>query len=162
VELLGAETIIDLASSYELWSFLQANTYQGKPLTAYVGGWLEQGAVFRDRRMVCYHKNWAYFSARFRIECAMFVEPLPGIPPSPGHVRRVIDFIAAENIPVLFAANYFSRSQVERVASRARIHPVIVPEHVAGEANVETYFDLVDLWVTRLAEAFASAPTGHP
>jgi len=154
LELLGAETIFNLARNYEFWDFVQRQTFESKPLAEYLGGWLGQGAKFRNQRMACYHKNWAYFSARFKIECAIYVEPKPGIPPSPGHVREVIDFIETENIGVLFAANYFSRSQVERVASRTGIKHVMVPEHVAGEAGVDDYITLVDTWVSRLAAAF--------
>jgi ABC-type Zn uptake system ZnuABC Zn-binding protein ZnuA len=162
LELLGAETIFDLARSYEFWDFASTNTYQGKPLTEYLGGWLGQAKPFRNQRMVCYHKNWAYLSARFRIECAMYVEPKPGIPASPGHVADVIEFMETENIPVLFAANYFSRSQVERVATRAGVKPLMVPEHVAGEEGVDDYWALVDLWITHLANAFQDWRPGHP
>jgi ABC-type Zn uptake system ZnuABC Zn-binding protein ZnuA len=69
----------------------------------------------------------------------------------------VIDFVRRERIPVLFAANYFSEGQVDRVASRANISAVRVPEHVDGDENVTTYFELIDLWVTRLAAAFSSS-----
>lgn len=162
VELLGAETIFPLARTYQLWTFLQSQTYQGKPLTEYVGGWLAQGSAFRGQHMVCYHKNWAYFSARFGIDCAMYVEPKPGIPPSPSHVRAVIDFIEAEHIPVLFAANYFSRNQVERVASSAGIKAIVVPEHVEGEAGIDDYFTLVDTWVSRLAAAYEGSASNQP
>lgn len=162
VELLGAETLFDLARTNRFWEFAESQSYQGKPLTDYLGGWLAEGAAFRDRRMVCYHKNWAYFSARFRIQCAMYVEPKPGIPAAPGHVADVIEFIERENIPVLFAANYFSQRQVERVASRTGAAPLMVPEHVDGEEGVDDYFALVDTWVTRLAQAFIASMGAHP
>jgi ABC-type Zn uptake system ZnuABC Zn-binding protein ZnuA len=123
---------------------------------------MAQAEGFRDDRMACFHRNWAYLSARFRIECAIYIEPKPGIPPSPGHVREVIDFIAAENIAVLFAANYFSESQVERVAGRANVKPLIVPEHVAGAEGIDDYTSLVDLWISRLAAAYAEWRPGHP
>ena len=110
--------------------------------------------------MVCYHKNWAYFSARFQIACAMYVEPKPGIPASPRHVRDVIDFIRSDDIPVLFSANYFSSTQVERVASRTGAVAVIVPEHVAGEDGVDDYFTLVDTWVSRLSAGFEGRVSG--
>ncbi len=162
LELLGAETIFDLARNHEFWEFARSNNYQGKPLTDYLGGWLKQAEAFRDQRMVCYHKNWAYFSERFRIECAMYIEPKPGIPASPGHVADVIQFMESESIPVLFAANYFSSSQVERVAARAGVKAVRVPEHVDGEEGVDDYWSLVDLWVTHLANAFQDWRPGHP
>ncbi len=156
IEMLGAETLFDLARGHQFWDFADNQSFQGRPLASYVGGWLATAAPFRNQKLVCYHKNWAYFSARFRVECAMWVEPKPGIPASPGHVREVIDFIRENQIPALFAANYFSRRQVERVASRTGATAVIVPEHVDGEEGITDYFTLVDSWVDRLAEAFAS------
>ncbi len=161
LEMLGSETVFDLARNYRFWEFADKQSYQGKPLVSYLGGWLAQAEPFRNKRMVCYHKNWAYFSARFRVECAMFVESKPGIPASPGHVRDVINFIQAEKIPVLFAANYFSKNKVDRVASRTGIQGLSVPEHVAGAEGVDSYFDLIDLWITRLSAAFQSR-SAHP
>ncbi len=154
IDMLGAETILRLARNYEFWNFAASQSYQGRPLTEYVGGWLAEAAPFRDRRMACYHKNWAYFSARFRVACAIYVEPKPGIPPTPGHLADVVQLMRDELVGVLFAANYFSRTQVERVASRTDARAVIVPEHVAGSEGVDTYFDLIDSWVSGLAEAF--------
>lgn len=155
VEIFGSETLFELARTGRLWGFLEENSYQGRPLTDYVGGWLAEGAPFRDREMACYHKNWIYFSARFRVPCAMYVEPKVGIPPSPGHVRELIDWMAENEIPALFAANYFSHSRIENVASRTGAKALIVPHSVDGAEGVDDYFDLVDLWVSRLAEAFA-------
>jgi zinc/manganese transport system substrate-binding protein len=157
VEMLGAEAIYQLARNYEFWDFARAQSFQGRPLTDYLGGWLAEGAPFRGRRMGCYHKNWAYFGARFQVECAVFIEPRPGIPPSPRHLGEVVGTMRDENIPVLLAANYFSHSQVEQVALRTNARAVIVPLDVEGAEGVDTYFDLVDLWVSSLSEAFLAS-----
>ncbi|MFQ5679542.1 MAG: metal ABC transporter substrate-binding protein [Gemmatimonadota bacterium] len=161
VELLGDETLFTLARSHRFWSFAGQQSYQGKPLTAFLGGWLAEAAPFRGKRMACYHKNWAYFSVRFQVECAVYIEPKPGIPPTPGHVQEVITFIRENSIPALLAANYFSRGQVERVAARSGATAVVVPEHVEGAVGVDDYFTLVESWVSSLAAAFAApAATG--
>lgn len=154
VEMLGGDVLFSLARSHQFWKFAESQIYQGRPLAELVGGWLAEAGSFRGSRVVCYHKNWAYFSARFQVDCAMYVEPKPGIPPSPGHVRDVIAFIRENRIPVVLAANYFSRGQVQRVAERTAAAAVIVPEHVEGAEGVDDYFALVDLWVDRLAAAF--------
>lgn len=154
VEMLGGDVLFSLARSHQFWKFARGQTYQGRPLMDYLGGWLAEGTRFRGRQMTCYHKNWAYFTARFDVECAIYVEPKVGIPPSPGHVQKVISFMRSNSIPVIFAANYFSRPQVERVAERTGAVPVIVPEHVGGAEGVDDYFALVDLWVSELGEAF--------
>lgn len=169
VDMLGSETLFGLARSNQFWRFAEGQEFQGRPLTDYVGGWLREAEPIRGRRMVCYHKNWAYFSARFQVECARYVEPKPGIPPSPGHVREVISFMQANSIQVLWAANYFSQRQVETVATRSGAIPLRVPEHVHGEEGVDDYFDLFDAWIPCLAAAFQSdggatyrCPRHHP
>jgi len=157
VEMLGADAIFQLARNHEFWNFARGQSLQGRPLTEYLGGWLAAAAPFRDQRVACYHKNWAYFSARFRIECAVFIEPRPGIPPSPHHLGEVVGTMREESIAVLMAANYFSHKHVEQVAARTNARPVIVPLDVRGAEGVDTYFDLVDTWVSRLAQAFLAA-----
>lgn len=153
-DMLGEETLFRLARGGTFWSFAEEQEFEGRPLTEFVEGWLAEAAPFRDRRMACYHKNWAYFSDRFRVECAIYVEPKPGIPPTPGHVRDVIAYMRDNAIPVLFGANYYARSQIDRVAERTGAIAVVVPQSVDGAEGVDDYFALVDLWVAELARAF--------
>lgn len=160
IEIMGEEVIFDLAASGRFWSFAESQELGGKPLLEYLGGWLSEAAAFRDQRIACYHKNWIYFSARFRVECAIYVEPKPGIPASPGHVRDVVDFIRDNNIAAILAANYYSSNQIEQVASRTGAKGVRVPFHEEGEENVNDYFTLIDTWVSRLAEAFNEHASG--
>jgi ABC-type Zn uptake system ZnuABC Zn-binding protein ZnuA len=159
-ELLGVETLFRLGRSNQFWSFAENQEFEGRPLLDYLGGWLAEGRVFRGRQMACYHKNWAYFSARFAISCAVYVERRPGIPPTPGHVQEVIMYLREHSIPVLFTANYFSRRQAEQVAHRGFAEALIVPEHVEGAANVDDYFSLVDVWVSGLARVYSAPRSG--
>lgn len=159
VELLGGETLEELARSGNLFSFLEENTFRGTRLIDQLGGWLEAGEAFRGRRIICYHKNWAYFEDRFRVTCAEYVEAKPGIPPTPRHVSRLIDLMQSRGIGVLLAANYFDRNKIETVARRGGAVPVIVTLYPGGAPGVEDYFDLVDHWVESLASAFRRAPT---
>lgn len=159
VDMLGEDVLLSLARGHQLWSFAESQTFEGRPLTELMGGWLAEAAHFRGKRMVCYHKNWAYFSARFEIPCAMYVEPKPGIPPSPGHVRDVIAYIRENSIPVLWAATYYSGRQVEQVASRAGAIGLRVPNSVEGAPGIITYFDLFDMQIRCLAAAFQGQET---
>jgi zinc/manganese transport system substrate-binding protein len=156
VDLLGVERLVDLDYAGELWSFLSSQRFRGRPLTDRLGGWLRQGRVFRGAEMVCYHKEWSYFSRAFGVSCVEFIEPRPGIPPTPGHVARVISLMQERGVRVLLSTNYFDRQQVRMVASRTGATPVIVPSNVDGGPHTATYIDLVTLWVTELARAFSA------
>jgi ABC-type Zn uptake system ZnuABC Zn-binding protein ZnuA len=91
------------------------------------------------------------------VACVAFIEAKPGIPPTPRHVQEVIALMRERKIPALFAANYFSRSQIEQVAQRTGARAVIVPENTDGAPGVSTYFDLMNTWITSLSAAFAAA-----
>ena len=164
VATLTPATAFELLRTDKLDDFLGKQKYQGKPLADQLGGWLKQAQVLRGKEMACYHKEWAYFSHRYQIECVTFIEAKPGIPPTPGHVQEVIALMRQRKIPVLFASNYFDRKQIEQVAQRTGAKAVIVPENTAGAPGVNTYFDLMNTWVTNLAAAFhdAAPNTGAP
>jgi len=155
VEVLGGETLERLALSGNLFSFLQDNALEGQPLTALLGGWLAAAAPFRNGRMICYHKNWAYFEDRFQVTCVDYVEAKPGIPPTPGHVAHLLELMQNQGIRVVLAADYFDRRKVLQVADRGNAAAVIVPVEPGGDPGVADYFDLVDRWVNDLAAAFS-------
>jgi ABC-type Zn uptake system ZnuABC Zn-binding protein ZnuA len=159
VRILTPATAFTLLQNDRLYDFLSRQQYQGKPLLDRLGGWLEQGEVFRGKEIACYHKEWAYFSHRFDVACAQFIEAKPGIPPTPRHVQEVIAIMRERKIPALFAANYFDRRQIATVAERTGATPVVVPEGTDGAPGVTTYFDLVNTWVTSLAAAFKGRAT---
>ncbi len=152
VQLLGPETLDPLAASGRLIPFLEQ---QG--IVDQLGGWLEQAMPFRDRTIICYHENWVYFTTLFGLNVADYVEPKPGIPPTARHVADLIERIPREKIRVLLAANYFEQRKPQLIADRTGIIPVIVPTSVKGEPGIDTYFDLMDSWVSRLRDAFAGA-----
>ncbi|MGH7418329.1 MAG: metal ABC transporter substrate-binding protein [Candidatus Rokuibacteriota bacterium] len=157
VRLLTPETLLDLAQARRDWDFVHHTAYQGRPLAARLGGWLQQAAVMRGRQMICYHKEWVYFSARFGLPCVEYIEPKPGIPPSPRHVQHVIELIRTQHIPVVFSPNYFDRNQVRQIAERTGATGVVVPAQTGGAPGVDRYVDLVNVWVSELTRAFAAA-----
>ncbi len=155
-EMIGTETALALAKDYRLWSFIESNAFRDRPLLDYLGGWLRTAQAFRGRTMVCYHKEWDYFSRRFGVPCVAYIEPKPGIPPTPRHVADVINLMRDQKISVLFSTNYHDRNHVRRVAGRTDASAVIVPSNVGGGPGTDSYAELVSLWVGELAMAFAS------
>ena len=154
VGVLTPATAFNLLKTGQFDGFVAKTMLHGKPLSDQLGGWLKEGAPFKGKEMACYHKEWAYFSARFQVTCVAYIEAKPGIPPTPGHVEEVIALMKDRKIPVLFASNYFPRSQIEQVAAKTGAAAVVVPENTFGAPGVTTYFDLVNTWVTGLAAGF--------
>jgi len=159
VTILGGQALADLDRQGKLFDFLNQRRYQGAALITRLGGWLKQGSIFRGREMACYHKEWDYFSREFGISCVGYVEPKPGIPPTPRHVRELIDQMRQRQVRVLMSPGYFDHNQIRQVAARTGATAVIVPSNVGGAPGVNTYVDLMDTLVGSLARAFTEAAT---
>ncbi len=156
VTLLGGGTLADLDRQGKLFDFLRERQYRGASLLTRLGGWLKDGLLFRGKEMACYHKEWDYFSREFGIPCIDYVEAKPGIPPTPKHVRDLIELMQQRHVRVLMSPGYFDRNQIRRVAERTGAKAVIVPSNVGGAPGVTTFFDLVSLWVKELGIAYSS------
>lgn len=154
VEIVGGDQLVELERAGRLLSFLQNTQFEGHPLTEQLGGWIGAAQPFRGHDVICYHKNWAYFENRFGVRCLDYVEAKPGIPPTPGHVARLISTMKSQDVDVIIAAEYFGRDRVATVADRAGARFVMMPLQT-GSGSVVDYFDLVDAWVNGLANAFA-------
>jgi ABC-type Zn uptake system ZnuABC Zn-binding protein ZnuA len=157
VELLGGDTLARLANSGKLWSFLENKEYprgSGVALLDRLGGWLGKAAPLRGRKIIGYHKNWIYFGTRFGLDFVGYIEPKPGIPPTPRHVESVINLIRDQGIRVIMTANYFDPAKPQVIADRTGAKVVIVPMGTGGEAGIDGYEDLVELWIDRLVAAF--------
>jgi len=156
VGIVGGPTLAQLAENGNLQSFLASQTLEGRPLSARLGGWLAAASSLRGARIVCYHKSWAYFEARFGLTCAEYVEAQPGIPPTPRHVARLIELMREERISVVLAEGYFDSGRVRSVADRGNARAVQVPMQPGARAGVDTYYALVDLWIREITTALAA------
>jgi ABC-type Zn uptake system ZnuABC Zn-binding protein ZnuA len=152
VEILGAEVLDPLAEEGSLLGFLDSQSYQGRPLSDYLGGWLATALPLRERKVIAYHKNWIYFTDLFGIDVADYVESKPGIPPSARHVHQLIRKIEADNIPLIMSATYFDASKPQAIGRRTGCSVVRLPLETGDEATPD-YFSLVDAWIHELLRA---------
>lgn len=127
-----------------------------KQLDAKMEEWKAALAPFAGRQIVTYHPTWRYFSQRFGLTANTFLEPKPGIPPSPPHLAAVIQKMQNEKITVLLVEPYQPRKTAESVAAKAGAVVVDVCQFPGGLPNTPTYLDLIDTVVKRIAAALAA------
>jgi len=157
VGILGSKTLTKLAETGKLYAFLESQQYKGQPMTAYLGGWMKQAEPLRGKKIVSFHKNWDYFVDLFGIEVVAYMEPKPGIPPSPGHISHIITKMQDDDIKVMIAASYFDTAKVKMVAEKAGAIPVITGLAVGGQDGMDSFFDQFDIWIGSLLAAYQQA-----
>ncbi|MFC2129108.1 metal ABC transporter substrate-binding protein, partial [Bacteroidota bacterium] len=149
VEMLGGETLSKLLENKTLFTFLNRD-YQGGKLIDKLGGWLKKALPFRDKKIVAYHKNWAYFCDIFGLEIIGYIEPKPGIPPSAKHVQYMIKTIKEQQIKLMLVASYFEKKSPEMIESKTGVMALFLPLFVNGIEEVEDNFQLVDYWIDQI------------
>ena len=117
--------------------------------------WDAQMAPYRGRRVVTYHRSWPNFAKRFGLEVVDYVEPKPGIPPTPSHTLELIQRMKRENIKVILVEPYFDLRAPESIALQTGAEMVILLPSVGGVKEVKDYFQLFDYNVNLLAGVFA-------
>jgi ABC-type Zn uptake system ZnuABC Zn-binding protein ZnuA len=115
--------------------------------------WDAQFAPYRGVKVVTYHRSWPNFASAFGIDVVGYVEPKPGIPPSPSHTLALIQEMKRQGIKLILVEPYFDLRTPQRVASETGAKVVVVPPSVGGVEQVKTYFDLFDYNLKLLIDA---------
>ena len=115
--------------------------------------WTKTLAPFTGGRVVVDHNMWPYFLTRFGLLQANSIEERPGIPPTPGHLTKLIAMMKEEHITVILSAPWSDQKLAERVAQEAGAKVVPVASAVGAVKGTDTYLDMVDYNVKALAQA---------
>jgi len=116
--------------------------------------WDSQMAPYRGRKVVTYHRSWPNFAKHFGLEVIGYVEPRPGIPPTPSHTIELINLMKRENVKVMLIEPYFDLRTPNSVASQTGGKVLVMPPSVGGEKGTEDYFKLFDYDLAMLKHAF--------
>ena len=117
--------------------------------------WQNTLAPFKGRSVVAYHDSWPYFARELGLKIELFLEPKPGIPPTPSHLAEVIAKMKAEQVRVIIVDAYLNRRTAETVARETGATVVPVTQFPGGIKGTEGgYIQLLDQLVGSLASAF--------
>jgi len=119
--------------------------------------WLEEMKPYAGRKVVTYHRSWPNFTEHFGLNVVGYVEPRPGIPPSPQHTLELIQMMKRENVKVILVEPYFDLKTPQSVAQQTGAQVVVLLPSVGGEKEITDYFKLFDYDVNLLVKAFSAA-----
>lgn len=132
----------------------QTNEKQfGAAINAKLQEWGAKLLPFRGQSLVAYHDSWPYFAHRFGFNINLFLEPKPGIPPSPSHLAEVIAQMKAQKIKAIIVEPYHNRKIAEKVAQSTGAKVVDFAQFPGALPDTESYVRLIDKLVDNLAAA---------
>ncbi len=108
---------------------------------------------YKGQPLAAYHDSWVYFAHRFGFVIEIFLEPKPGIPPSPSHLAEVITKMKSEHVKAILVEPHQNRKIAEKVASSTGAHVVDAAQFPGALPNADTYIAHMDALINRVASA---------
>lgn len=115
--------------------------------------WQAALAPYRGLKVVTYHRSWPNFADEFGLDVVGYVEPKPGIPPSPAHTLTLIEEMKRQNVKLILMEPYFDQKTPNAIARETGASVVVMLPSVGGTKDVKTYIDLFDYDVNLLTSA---------
>lgn len=115
--------------------------------------WGKTMLPFKGAAVVAYHDSWPYLAHRFGVTIDTFLEPKPGIPPSPSHLAEVIEKMRAQKIEAIIVEPFQNRKIAEKVAASTGASIIDAAQYPGALPNTDTYVALIDALVSRMAGA---------
>jgi len=112
-------------------------------LTTLEAIWDVDYADLRGQSLIYYHNTWPYFNQYFGLTSSAFVEPKPGIMPTPNHLDNLIHLIQGQNISVIAMEPYFSRTAPEFLARKTGVTIVQLAQSVGARKGVDSYQEML-------------------
>src|SRR5262249_20286944 len=115
--------------------------------------WLAAMGAYKGLKGVPYPRSFPNFAQRFRLGIIGYVEPRPGIPPSPQHTLDLINEMKRQNVKIVMVEPYFDLKTPNSIGRETGAAILVMPPSVGGTKEVTDYFKLFDYDINLLVEA---------
>jgi ABC-type Zn uptake system ZnuABC Zn-binding protein ZnuA len=116
--------------------------------------WQAQMKPYAGRKVVSYHRSWPNFAEHFHLDVVGYVEPRPGIPPTPQHTVELIGQMKRDGVKVIMVEPYFDLKTPNSIARETGGKVLVLMPSVGGEKEITDYFKLFDYDIAKLKQAF--------
>jgi zinc/manganese transport system substrate-binding protein len=115
--------------------------------------WIAMMAPYKGTKIVTYHRSFPNFAERFGLDIEGYVEPRPGIPPTPQHTLDLINEMKRSNIKLVLVEPYFDLKTPNSIGRATGAEVLVMPPSVGGVKEVTDYFSLFDYDLNLLINA---------
>jgi len=106
--------------------------------------WDAQMAPYKGLKIVTYHRSWPNFTDRFGLDVIGYVEPRPGIPPSPSHTIDLIGEMKRQNVKLILVEPYFDLKTPNSIARETGATVLVLAPSVGGDKDITDFLKLFD------------------
>ncbi len=126
----------------------------------------KQFAPYAGLKVVTFHKAWDYFADSVDFKVVGTIEPQVAITPSAAQVEQTVELMKREGVKVVICETYDDARLAQSVANKAGAKMVVLPDHVLGLPEADSYqnlfrYDVAKLIETAKAAGISPSPAGR-
>ena len=125
-------------------------------LAAKLKEWEAKSAPLHGIPLIAYHNSFAYFARRFRLDFVGFLEPRPGVPPSPSHLAALVASMQAHGAKLIVRQPHEPEKNIAFLAQRTGAAVLVLAASVGALPGTHDYISLFDANLAALLSAAAA------
>jgi zinc/manganese transport system substrate-binding protein len=122
--------------------------------------WKAAIAPYKGLKVVTYHRSWPNFAEAFGLDVIGYIEPKPGIPPSPAHTLALQEEMKRQKVKIVLVEPYFDSKTPNAIGRATGAKVLVMPPSVGGVKEITDYLKLFDYGINLLVSAIKQ--TGTP
>jgi zinc/manganese transport system substrate-binding protein len=115
--------------------------------------WQSDLQTIKGKPVVAWHTSWRYFAEYNGMNIVAFMEPKPGVPPSPSHLYTVIQAVKRTGAKAIVMEPFYDRKVADLVSKQTGIQVLVLPPSVGGVKGIDDYIQLMQYDMSQLANA---------
>jgi len=112
--------------------------------------WEARAKLLAGKRVIPHHKSWAYLEDWLHLREVATLEPVPGIPPTAGHLSALLSKFGKEGADFIIRAPFQNSKASTWLSERTGIPALMLPLTVGGSEGAHDLFSLFDDILDRL------------
>ncbi len=115
--------------------------------------WQADLAKITGQPVVAWHTSWRYFAEYTGMNIVGFMEPKPGVPPSPAHLAGLIQTMKQAGAKVIIMEPFYDKKTADFVAGKTGAKVLVLAPSVGGAKGLDDYIRLMTSGIQQLAAA---------
>jgi zinc/manganese transport system substrate-binding protein len=101
--------------------------------------WQQQAAPLKGMKLIAYHDGWVYMQDWLGVDVVGFLEPKPGIPPSPSHLADLLSAIKSQGVKGIIYTPYEDEQAPGWLADHGGIPKVVIADTVGADNDKDLF-----------------------
>ena len=118
-----------------------------------IGEWKKLCGSCKGQEIISYHDDIAYFSDFLGLKAEQFIEPKPGIPPTPKHLEFLEDYVKTNNIKAIVMPTYYPKDAAEKLSRRVGAKVITICQNVGEMSGTDDVFSFFDYNFKQISDA---------